>query len=155
LLDRNQALPDARALARLYRNNELVDRLPEDDEHPLVVIPKPVPAVPVDHAPPGRPPLSPVQIREVMNELQAQFPSRTYRTFEARPLPEDVIPMPNQDADEEAGELEGINQPFYILGALLLLAVVGVLVYLALNGQLLSHPPAGGATPAPSVSAPR
>ena len=163
LLDRNEALPDSRALARLYRNNELVERLPEDEEHPVAPISTAAPpAIPATRAPsapghdraePGHPPLSPAQIRDVMTELEARFPSRSYRTFEAKPLPEDVIPMPPDEGDGEA--VQETNQPFYILGAILALAVIGVFVYLALNGQLQRHPPTGGATPAPSVSAHR
>ena len=177
LLDRNEALPDPRALSRLYRNKELVERLPDDEDQavgaastpPPAPTPPPPPApespvaaaaVPVvrddrDTAQPKRPPLSPAQIRDVMNELQAQFPSAPYQTFEARPLPDDVIPMPDEPEDETAVVLAEPNEAFYIVGALVALVVIGVFVLLALNGPLRYRPPAGAASPAPSASAHR
>ena len=178
LLDRNEALPDPRALARLYREKTLVERLPEDEEQAVGAAPAPAPAPaapapapeerevyrppataavpkppPVDdRAEPKRPPLSPSQIREVMNELQAQFPSGTYQTFEAKPLPEDHIPLPELPEDETAEVLEEPREIFYILGTLIALVVIAVFVLLALNGPLRYRPPAGGATPSPSAS---
>ncbi|HEV1997166.1 MAG TPA: hypothetical protein VGR61_03420, partial [Candidatus Dormibacteraeota bacterium] len=101
---------------------------------------------------PMRPSLSATQIREVMNELQAKFPSGTYKTFEPKPLPDDVIPMP-EDPDEAAVvPVEEPREIFYILGAVLALVIIAVFVLLALNGPLRYRPPAGGASPSPSVS---
>jgi hypothetical protein len=170
LLDRNEALPDPRALARLYREKELVERLPEDEEQAVGPAPSAPPAAPGPtpevysppvaaaapladpHPEPRRPPLSPAQIREVMNELQSQFPSGVYQTFEAKPLPDDVIPMPEEDDDRALEQLQEVNESFYILGALFAFAVVGVFVFLALNGPLRYRPPAAGPTPSPSAS---
>ena len=50
LLDRDEALPDSRALARLYRSKDLVERLPDDEASAT----PPAPA-----AAPSRPPAEP------------------------------------------------------------------------------------------------
>lgn len=168
LLDRNEVLPDPRALARLYRDKTLVERLPDDEEHAVGPAPgapvtgtaiysppvaPPVRPVEAPEPEPRRPPLSPTQIREVMSELQAQFPSGTYQTFEARPLPDDVIPT-SEDPDGMAAEpIEEPREIFYMLGAVLALVIIVVFVLLALNGPLRYRPPAGRATPGPSASA--
>jgi hypothetical protein len=178
LLDRNEALPDSRALARLYRSKDLVERLPDDEDSATPASPAVAPEAPsaplVAESPepapgdatgapdpaqaarqaPARPPLSPAQIREVMNELREQFTSGTYMTYEAKPNPVDVIPMPEDDyvAPEP---VEETNELFYVVGAVIALAVIGIFVLLAFNGPLRYRPPAGGAAPSPSASANR
>lgn len=185
LLDRNEALPDSRALARLYRSKDLVERLPDDEDSPtpqspaaaelppvsrLMVAAEPKdldpvaieapalepPTAPSPDAAPSRPPLSPAQIREVMKELQDQFTSNTYMTYEAKPRPVDVIPMPEVEEEEETVvPMEEPNEAFYVAGALIALLVIGVFFVLALNGPLRYRPPASGPGPSPSASAPR
>lgn len=169
LLDHNAALPDPRALARLYRSHDLVVRLPEDDDSavpaaPVAVAesPPPPPAAaelpyaaepaPAAPGPPDRPPLSPAQIREVMNELRGQFTAGSYMTYEAKPNPVDVIPMPEED-EVVAAPIVELNERFYIAGALIALAVIGIFFLLALNGPLRYRPPAAGPSPGPSASA--
>ncbi|MFN2465042.1 MAG: hypothetical protein ABR598_02115 [Candidatus Dormibacteria bacterium] len=146
LLDRGEALPDPRALARLYQSKELVEKLPDDEDE------TPSTQAPPSDAAPGRPPLSPAQVREVMSELTEQFTANTYMTYEAKPLPEDVIPVPEE---AEAFATEEPNELFYLAGAIVAIVVIGVFVLLALNGPLRYRPPAGGATPSPSVTPPR
>ncbi|MGI8609886.1 MAG: hypothetical protein ACR2MY_11760 [Candidatus Dormibacteria bacterium] len=169
LLDRTESLPDPRALSRLYRDKELVDRLPDDEEQaigPSTSTPPTDSRAPAVYSPPvataisggteaatqpRRPPLSPTQIREVMQELQEHFSSGTYRTFEAKPLPDDVIPMTDDPEEETVAVPEEPREIFYILGAVLALGIIAVFVILALNGPLRYRAPAGGATPSPSA----
>ncbi|MEA2684345.1 MAG: hypothetical protein QOK05_2673 [Chloroflexota bacterium] len=183
LLDRNEALPDPRALSRLYLSKDLVERLPDDEDSasppsptpelspqpaPAVAV-APAPAMPAEATPgtaepaaepqrkeaaPARPPMSPAQIREVMRELHEQFASNSYVTYEAKPLPVDVIPMPEEEVDP-AELVEEPNELFYVLGAVVALVVIGVFVVLALNGPLRYRPPAAGPSASPSASARR
>jgi hypothetical protein len=149
LLDRNEALPDSRALARLYQSQELVEKLPEDeDSSPPPAAPGPEPSA---SAGPSRPPLSRAQIREVMNELTEQFTGNSYVTYEAKPLPLEVIPMAASDGPEVV-PIEEPNELFYIVGAVVAMLVIGIFLVLALNGPLRYHPPAGGPSPSPSAS---
>ncbi|MDQ6746647.1 MAG: hypothetical protein M3010_00870 [Candidatus Dormibacteraeota bacterium] len=161
LLGRDEALPDPRALARLYREKGLAERLPDDEGAAGSPVAPAENAPPVyeapgspgsDRVPPARPPLSPAQIREVMSELQEQFTPRSYLTFEAKPLPEDVIPMAEDDPLEPEAAPEP-SERFYLAGALIAMVVIGIFVVLALNGPLRYKPPPGGPTPSPSASA--
>lgn len=173
LLDRNEALPDPRALARMYRSHDLVARLPEDEDSAVPdapvapanvpAPPPPLPALPdaaeaarVAPRLPDRPPLSPAQIREVMNELRGQFTPGSYMTYEATPNPVDVIPMPEDDevgAGPVEEPLEEPSERFYLAGALIAMAVIGIFVLLALNGPLRYRPPAAVPSSSPSASA--
>jgi hypothetical protein len=174
LLDRNEALPDPRALARMYQSKELVEKLPDDEESapnapstaPDAASPAPRPVTveaPAEATPDrrgteeaayARPPLSPAQIREVMNELKEQFTGGSYVTYEAKALPEDVIPMPEEETDETV-PIEEPNELFYIAGAVIAMVVIGIFVVLALNGPLRYQPPPGGSSPSPAASAHR
>jgi hypothetical protein len=149
LLDRNEALPDPRALARMYRERELVERLPEDEEH----TPAPATAAaPGAAAEPARPHLSPAQIRAVMNELQERFTAGTYEVYEPTRRPDEFIPATYQEWEEDvAPPLEAPSGTVYIAGAVGALLIIGVLVLLAIYGPLLSRPPAG-ATPTPTAT---
>jgi hypothetical protein len=163
LLDKGEALPDPRALARLYKDKTLVARLPEDED---------AAAAGQQGAPPGsggsiavedradpvpsRPPLNPTQIREVMNELKEQFESKAYVTFEAKPNPIDVIPMAEEpDAEEGPEPLAETHEGFYILGGILAILVVGLFVLLTVSGPLRYRAPAGAPSPSASASAGR
>gem|GEM_PF-3543402 len=170
LLDRNEALPDPRALARMYKQKSLLERLPDDDDHAPSpagpqpdseeVLPdrgRPVYTPPTAKAPgadtrPSHAPLSPAQIREVMNDLREQFTAHEYATYEARSLPEDVIPFDDEpDADgPPPGEPREI---FYVIGTIVAILVIGVFILLALGGPLRYRPPAS--TPSPHASAVR
>ena len=168
LLDRNEELPDPRALARMYRQKSLVEQLPEDDDHaaPPPVAPAPPPThvedlpergpalytPPVTRLPaeprPDHAPLSPDQIREVMNELRQQFTSHEYATYEPRPLPEEVIPFADEpDEEEGAPPVADTAGIFYVIGTILALVLIGGFVLLAVNGPLRYRPP----TPTPSA----
>jgi hypothetical protein len=173
LLDRNGALPDPRALARMYQSKELVEKLPDDEEStpsapstaPAAALPasrRAAPEAPPEATPAGRdteeaayarPPLSPAQIREVMNELKEQFTGGSYVTYEAKALPEDVIPMAEEEIDETV-PIEEPNELFYIAGAVIAMVVIGIFVVLALNGPLRYKPPPAS-PPSPSASAHR
>jgi hypothetical protein len=171
LLDRNEALPDPRALSRLYRSKDLVERLPEDEDsapatpgiyraQPGVIHPPPrgadaapteVAAAPEPRADEvKRPPLSPAQIREVVEQLKERFGEGSYTTYEPKALPVEVIPS----LEEPEAEVEAIEEPreiFYIVGTVVALVVIGVFVLLALNGPLRYRPPAGP-SPSPTTS---
>ena len=63
LLDRNEDLPDPRALARMYREKTLVERLPEDDNH-VVGAASALADAPVENLPDrGRPVFTPPPAR--------------------------------------------------------------------------------------------
>ena len=87
-----------------------------------------------------------------MKELQQQFTTNTYKTYEAKPNPVDVIPMPEED-EEQAEVIEETNELYYVAGALIALVLIWVFVVLALNGPLRYRPPAGRPSPGPSASA--
>lgn len=176
LLDKARALPDPRALARLYRDGALAQRLPEDEseaptrseaEGPISYDNLPAPAprfVDNQHAPVAaaygaevrdRPPMSPADIRKVVQEVKAAFGPTGYSIIE-RPRP--VVPVvvsPDDVAEdtEEPPVSGGVGEWVYYLGALLALAVVVGFIYLALYGPAPFHPPKPSPSPAATGAA--
>jgi len=140
LLEREGALPDALALARLYRNKDLVERLPEEDD---VAAPEsaPPPAVIVER---GKqyvqsPPLSPSEVRAAIRQLQVEFsPHDAYQLIEPARREEELLPLVEELELREEAEPEGEGLRLALTGAVILL-VVGVFIWLALFGPLRAH----------------
>jgi hypothetical protein len=169
LLDKSQPLPDPRALSRLYQEQALA-QLPEESEEAA-----PAPAAASDRyqppvAPPGavppppsardadrvssQPSMTPAEMRAVMNSLQEKFSGSSYKVFAVpKKAPGDDIAeaiLREQEARDRA-ELEELEKEarqsnlVSLLGALLVIAVIGGFIYLATSGPLK-------AKPAPSIS---
>jgi hypothetical protein len=144
LVDKDAALPDPRALARLYQSADLKEKLPE--------IP---PAGPAEPRPAGqgmlpagptavtRPSMTPAELRAVMAELQDTFhvSDRSYETYELSSSPVDDLPVVT-DEEKELERAEAMatvaeatgGTGLYLLGAGLVLLVVIIFVLLAVNG---------------------
>ncbi len=173
LLDRSQPLPDPRALSRLYKEQALASRLPEniDDEVAAIGTP-PAPSVGAgEEAPPPpvwaeepaagatQPAMSAAEIREVMSTLQSEF-GRGYTIFEPpKPKEEEdqYARALEEQRDRELAELKRLAEEsarsswLYLLGGALVAVVVAVFIYLAASGPL--HTPAPVITPSASAKA--
>jgi hypothetical protein len=157
LLDRNQPLPDPRALSRLYQQQALAVRLPESLEAEAEVasaqqpyapgfsdLPAPVPRpeaaeggpqppVWADEEPhPSQPAMSPSEIRSVMQKLQSEF-GGTYAVFETpQAPPEDfVTPGLQEDRDRELAELKRLAEESAASSWIFMVGSVIVVVILA------------------------
>ncbi|GAC1332156.1 MAG: hypothetical protein NVSMB17_10930 [Candidatus Dormibacteria bacterium] len=148
LLDRARELPDARALARMYRDRDLDARLPDDADPPTAgALYTPPPAASPGVAPaPARAPLSPAQVRAVMGQLSEQFGVREYTTFAPRTVVPEVVPP----ADEPPGDPGETRDAFYLVGTLVAIIIIAVFIFLALRGPLRYSAPAPPAGPSPS-----
>jgi hypothetical protein len=164
LLDKSQPLPDPRALSRLYRDQAL-EQLPEESDDAAAAPAQPLaptattdwqntPA-PAPAAEPvlTQPILSPAEIRAVMNSLQEKFSTSSYRLFEVPKGPVDDFAESSRREQEERerAELEQLaveakqSNLVSIMGALLVILVIGAFIWLATSGPLK-------AKPAPSVT---
>ena len=129
ILDRNEALPDALALRRLYRSKELVEKLPEEVEA------EPTPAAATAAAAATRAaakaaPMSPSEVRRVLREMSVTTEPITI--VERPALGPDVLPLPPDESIEEGiGDAERGGERGYLLGALAALLVVLGFLYLA------------------------
>jgi len=145
LVARGAAVPDARALARLYRDPELVGRLPEGSDDTSAAGRRRTPT----QAGGTQPTMSMAEVREVVKELQQQSGPATYRTFE--PPREEAPPVVAEEAP--AAEVEGPPSGpewAFVFGAAAVLLAVLVLVYLAAIGPLHYRGPIPGTSPVPS-----
>jgi hypothetical protein len=153
LLDRSAEIPDARALARLYRERSLTETVPDAEEE--TVAPAPIwsgaPGTPLAIPPPiaDRPPLSPAEIRAVMEDVRNAFGGGGYSIVD-RPQVVDE-PVVSGDPDVSNPPDAGGGDWVYYLGALLALLVVGGFIYLSLYGPAPFHRPPP--SPSPSIGA--
>jgi hypothetical protein len=152
-LNKEGALPDAMALARLYRQAELVERLPDEDEAAVVVAPEaPAPEAPpivVEH---GKqfaqsPPMSPAEVRVALKQLQEEFQAYdAYNIVDRPPRVEPTLIAAEVEPEPELAR-EGVRA---LVAGILILLVVGGFIWLALYGPLRA--PAPTASPSPVVS---
>jgi hypothetical protein len=169
LLDKSQPLPDPRALSRLYKEQALA-QLPDDtDEAPPARAPGWSEAAPSALAPiPGtqqpppqptepvttRPTLSPAEVRAVVNSLQEKFSGSSYMLYEVPKAPVDDLGAASlrEQEERERAELEQLAQEarhsnlVSLMGALLVIVVIGGFIWLATVGPLKAKP-APSATP--------
>ena len=189
LLDRNQPLPDPRALSRLYKEQALAARLPENLEAEVEPPPAPGTAAPgwgdlpapaplphpgaTDDPPPppvwaepethttitSPPPLSAAELRTVMQKLQSDF-GGSYALYELPKAPADdsVARSMQAEWDEELAELKRLaeesqqSNKVFIIGALVVVVVLGAFIYLAAFGPLKA-PPTPTVSPTPTAAA--
>ena len=88
-----------------------------------------------------------------MNDLRERFTAHEYTTYEARPLPDDVIPFddePEAEGPPPVAETAGI---FYVIGTIVAMVLIGGFVLLAVNGPLRYRAPNPG--PSPGAAATR
>jgi hypothetical protein len=174
LLDKSQPLPDPRALSRLYREQALAQLPDESDEaapastatsgHEPVApgSSAQMQPLPTGGAMTSQPPMSPAEMRAVMKSLQEQFSTSTYRVYEVPKAPPDdfgAVQLQERDELEEQErqelELEQLardarrSNVAYLVGALLVVVVIGTFLYLAISGPLKA--PAPSATPSASA----
>jgi hypothetical protein len=175
LLDKSQPLPDPKALSRLYREQTLAELPDESDEaaRASTATSGAPPAAPGPSAqqplPSGgvisQPPMSPAEMRAVMKSLQEQFSTSTYKVYEVPKAPPDdfgAVHLPEQQELErqelERQELEQTLERLasdarrsnlvYMVGAVLVVVVIGTFIYLATSGPLKAPAP----SPTPSAS---
>jgi len=84
-----------------------------------------------------------------MDQLRQQFGDTDYVTFVPRPVVAEVIPLAD-DAPAESAETRDV---VYLLGTIVAVLVIGVFVFLALQGPLRYRPPATGGSPSPGAAA--
>jgi hypothetical protein len=145
LVDRNAALPDPRALARLYQSDELRRDLPGDEVQATDSERTPGWEAPADAA--TRPSMTPAELRAVMTDLAERFKvsADSYETYSLSSRPYDDYEDPHfaEARERERVEIEEAiarveaaarGEWVYLLGAVLALAVVLLFIFLALNG---------------------
>jgi hypothetical protein len=175
LLDKSQPLPDPRALARLYQD-QVLTRLPDETDEVAAApaapaaapawselpVPPPAPGSIAHSQPPppteaasSRPTMTPAEMRQVMNNLQEKFSSSSYRIFEPpkRVVEDDYAAASMREREErERAELEELarearhSNVVSLLGAVLVIVVIGGFIWLATSGPLKAKP-APSATP--------
>lgn len=180
LVDRNAALPDSRALARLYQSEELRRDLPDDDIQAMSrkrgpgweELPPPAGrdgAAQVESPEAAtRPSMSVAEIRSVMVDLAERFnvSSDSYETYSLSSRPYDDYEDPSFAEAREKEKLEieeavaaveaaARGEWVYLLGAVLALAVVLLFIFLALNGVGPFKPAPSPATSPASTASPR
>ena len=173
LLDKSQPLPDPKALSRLYREQALAELPDESDETApaSTATSGPPPSAPGQSAQPpqpsagviSQPPMSPAEMRAVMRSLQEQFSTSSYKVYELPKAPPDdfgAVHLPEhqelerqqleQTLEQAASDARRSNL-VYLVGAVLVIVVIGTFIYLATSGPLKA--PAPSPTPSASPSA--
>ncbi|HEV3234910.1 MAG TPA: hypothetical protein VG329_10220 [Candidatus Dormibacteraeota bacterium] len=180
LVNKDAALPDPRALARMYQSEDLRAKL-TDVETPAAgeahaqppgwdALPAPAPrpgggeaeTLADERDATSRPSMTPAQMRAVMAELQETFQvsDRSYETYELSSRPLDDLPVISEEEREReraeaiAALSEGSGGIWpSLLGAGLVLVVVVIFVLLAINGVGPFKPaPTTVGSPSPQVT---
>jgi hypothetical protein len=153
-LNREGKLPDAMALARLYRERELVERLPDEDEAALATAPPttPQPEVAPTVVERGKqyaqsPPMSAAEVRAAIRQLQVEFQTHdAYQVIDRPVRVEPTLVAPEVEPEPEL-EREGLRAA---IAGILILLVVGGFIWLALYGPLRAPTPRTSPSPVAS-----
>ena len=153
ILDKNEKLPDAMALRRLYKSQDLIEKLPETVEAPAPAEAAP-PAVYSRGSAQAGAPMSPAEVRRALQEMGVTAAPVTMT--EVEPRPDDVLPLPEEEAPEDAADatVESGTQALYVVGVAAVLMIVLAFLWVAfLSPPSIRHVVNPGASPSPTVSA--